>query len=146
MVRKSVPAGRCGPCCSVAPSGSTTVVSGAMARSSSRGISSNSRRVGFIVSVLAGIFVDRVPVEVYAQTRSFRRREKTSGNANRGIDDVAPIAQRSETFARIRQNGDGDAEVRAGSRADSHFSLAADDAPDAQFAAQRKNLRSRHQS
>src|SRR5579872_1049679 len=47
-VKKSVPAGRWGPCCSVAPSGRTTVVWVATARSCSRVISAKSRRFGFI--------------------------------------------------------------------------------------------------
>jgi len=47
-VRKSVPTGRCGPCCSVAPTGKSTSVWGASARASSRVSSCSNSRDGIV--------------------------------------------------------------------------------------------------
>src|SRR4051812_9491199 len=102
-VRKSVPAGKCGPCCSVAPSGSTTVVSEAMARCSTRVISAKSRRVGFIDSGFAGVLPDYIPVKLYTETWAVGRREIATGNGNRLLHDIPHVTDGSEAFTRVRQ-------------------------------------------
>ena len=86
-----------------------------------------------MISGFAGEFPDRVRVECYAQPWPFWRRQVAPGDRNRILHNVAQVTEGAETFARIRQIWSRDAQVRAGSSANSHFGLTADDARDMDF-------------